>query len=171
MPRNKLVQQAKLSFRNCPIWRELNDLAASWRATTSERTERYDELRVSVWVNSLHSVRLTNTKNSGCDKRGFGLPRINQTGGYKECDADLLFRHEGRWFPSGTNGTGICYDRGAIEHSKELASRLRRDPRIRDRSFFDVVIDESGAEVHRETPSISTDRKPAQLRTLALLSF
>jgi len=39
---------------------------------------------------------------------------------------------------------------GAIEHSKELARRLRRDPRIRDRSFSIVVIDESGAEVHRE---------------------
>jgi hypothetical protein len=39
---------------------------------------------------------------------------------------------------------------GAIEHSKELARRLRRDPRISDRSFSIVVIDESGAEVHRE---------------------
>jgi hypothetical protein len=39
----------------------------------------------------------------------------------------------------------------AIEHSKELASRLRRDPWIRDRSFSIVVIDESGTEVHRES--------------------
>jgi hypothetical protein len=39
---------------------------------------------------------------------------------------------------------------GAIEHSKELAKRLRHDPRIEDRSFSIVVIDESGAEVHRE---------------------
>ncbi len=38
----------------------------------------------------------------------------------------------------------------AIEHSQELARRLRHDPRIRDRSFSVVVIDESGAEVHRE---------------------
>ena len=39
---------------------------------------------------------------------------------------------------------------GAIEHSKELARRLRRDPRITDRSLSIVVIDESGAAVHRE---------------------
>src|ERR1051325_10308848 len=39
---------------------------------------------------------------------------------------------------------------GAIEHSKELAKRLRHDPRITDRSLFIVVIDESGVEIHRE---------------------
>jgi hypothetical protein len=33
---------------------------------------------------------------------------------------------------------------------KELARRLRRDPRISDRSFSIVVIDGLGAEVHRE---------------------
>jgi len=39
---------------------------------------------------------------------------------------------------------------GAIEHSKELARRLRRDPRITDRSLSIVVIDEAGTAVHRE---------------------
>jgi hypothetical protein len=39
---------------------------------------------------------------------------------------------------------------GAIEHSKELARRLRHDPRITDRALSIVVIDESGAEIHRE---------------------
>jgi len=38
----------------------------------------------------------------------------------------------------------------AIEHSKELARRLRCDPRITDRSLAIVVIDESGAAIHRE---------------------
>jgi len=39
---------------------------------------------------------------------------------------------------------------GAIEHSRELARRLRRDPRITDRTLSIVVIDESGAAIHRE---------------------
>jgi hypothetical protein len=39
---------------------------------------------------------------------------------------------------------------GAIEHSKQLSSRLRHEPRLRDRALTIVVIDESGAEVHRE---------------------
>ena len=39
---------------------------------------------------------------------------------------------------------------GAIEHSKELARRLRRDPRITNRALSIVVIDESGAAIHRE---------------------
>jgi len=39
---------------------------------------------------------------------------------------------------------------GAIEHSKELAERLRNDPRLQDRALAVIVIDESGAEVHRE---------------------
>jgi len=39
---------------------------------------------------------------------------------------------------------------GAIEHGKELARRLRREPRIRDHSFSVVEIGESDAEVHRE---------------------
>ena len=39
---------------------------------------------------------------------------------------------------------------GAIEHSRDLARRLRHDPRITDRRLSVVVTDESGAEVHRE---------------------
>jgi hypothetical protein len=39
---------------------------------------------------------------------------------------------------------------GAIEHSKDLARRLRHDPRIRDRDLSIVVVDEMGAEVHSE---------------------
>ena len=38
----------------------------------------------------------------------------------------------------------------AIEHSKELARRLRDDPRLSDPDLAISVIDESGAEVHRE---------------------
>ena len=38
----------------------------------------------------------------------------------------------------------------AIEHCKELARRLRCDPRITDRSLAIVVIDESGAAIHQE---------------------
>jgi hypothetical protein len=51
---------------------------------------------------------------------------------------------------------------GAIEHSKELAERLRNDTRLQDPELAIVVVDESGAEVHREavypsaeTPSVS----------------
>lgn len=39
---------------------------------------------------------------------------------------------------------------GAIEHSKDLARRLRADPRRKDSALSVVVIDESGSEVHRE---------------------
>ncbi|MGA7809682.1 DUF6894 family protein [Bradyrhizobium sp.] len=39
---------------------------------------------------------------------------------------------------------------GAIEYSRELARRLRHDPRIQDRTLSIVVVDESGAEVHCE---------------------
>ena len=39
---------------------------------------------------------------------------------------------------------------GAIEHSKDLARQMRDDPRSRGRSFSIVVIDQSGAEIHRE---------------------
>jgi hypothetical protein len=38
----------------------------------------------------------------------------------------------------------------AIAHSKELAQRLRNEPRLKDPSLAIVVIDESGGEVHRE---------------------
>ncbi len=39
---------------------------------------------------------------------------------------------------------------GAIEHSKDLAKRLRDDPRCSDSALSIVVLDESGTEVHRE---------------------
>lgn len=40
---------------------------------------------------------------------------------------------------------------GAIEHSKGLARLLRHESRLTDRRLSIVVIDESGAEVHRES--------------------
>jgi hypothetical protein len=50
----------------------------------------------------------------------------------------------------------------AIEHSKELARRLGNESRLRDPDLSVVVVDESGAEIHREpvhpaaaTPDIS----------------
>jgi hypothetical protein len=48
--------------------------------------------------------------------------------------------------------TGLEFETtsAAIEHSKELAHRLRCDPRITDRSLAIVVIDESGTAIHRE---------------------
>jgi hypothetical protein len=39
---------------------------------------------------------------------------------------------------------------GAIEHGKELARRLRDDPRVQDPGLAIVIVDESGAEIHRE---------------------
>ncbi len=39
---------------------------------------------------------------------------------------------------------------GAIEHSKKLARLLRAEPRLKDPNLSIVVLDESGAEVHRE---------------------
>ena len=38
----------------------------------------------------------------------------------------------------------------AIEHSKDLARRLRDDRRRRDPGLSVVVLDQDGAEVHRE---------------------
>jgi hypothetical protein len=38
----------------------------------------------------------------------------------------------------------------AIEHSKNLASKLRDDPRPKDPALSIVVIDESGTQIHRE---------------------
>ena len=40
--------------------------------------------------------------------------------------------------------------REAIEHSKDLAKRLRADERVRDKELMVVILDESGAELHRE---------------------
>jgi hypothetical protein len=39
---------------------------------------------------------------------------------------------------------------GAIEHSRDLARRIRHDPRITDRRLSIVVVDEAGTEIHRE---------------------
>ena len=49
---------------------------------------------------------------------------------------------------------------GAIAHSRELARRLRNEPRIKDPALAIVVIDESGAEVHREPVYPDSDAKP-----------
>src|SRR5947209_2990467 len=49
----------------------------------------------------------------------------------------------------GRTGLEFATTGGAIEHSKELARRLRRDPRITDRSLSIVVIDGSGEAGHR----------------------
>jgi hypothetical protein len=38
----------------------------------------------------------------------------------------------------------------AIAHGKELARRLRDETRLKDPALAIVIIDESGAEVHRE---------------------
>jgi hypothetical protein len=48
--------------------------------------------------------------------------------------------------------TGLAFatTAGAVEHSKDLARRLRQDPRITDRTLSIVVVDEAGVEVHRE---------------------
>jgi len=50
----------------------------------------------------------------------------------------------------GKGGIEFATTGGAIEYSRELARRLRRDPRITDRSLSIVVMDESGAAIHRE---------------------
>ena len=39
---------------------------------------------------------------------------------------------------------------GAIEHGKELARRLRDEPRVQDPGLAIAIVDESGAEIHRE---------------------
>jgi hypothetical protein len=39
---------------------------------------------------------------------------------------------------------------GAIAHSKELAQRLRDEPRLIDPELAIIVVDESGTEIHRE---------------------
>ena len=39
---------------------------------------------------------------------------------------------------------------GAIEHSRDLARRLRHDPRLTNRRLSVIVVDESGAEIHCE---------------------
>lgn len=64
--------------------------------------------------------------------------------------------------------TGLEFETigGAIEHSRELARRLRRDPRITDRSLLIVVIDESGAAIHREPVHPESVPKPPEFQRL-----
>jgi Domain of unknown function (DUF6894) len=51
----------------------------------------------------------------------------------------------------GRTGLEFSTAGGAIEHSKELGRRLRGDPRLpNDPALSISVIDESGAEIHRE---------------------
>jgi hypothetical protein len=47
-------------------------------------------------------------------------------------------------------GLEFATNAGAIEHSRDLARRLRHDPRITDRRLSIVVVDEAGVEIHRE---------------------
>jgi hypothetical protein len=49
---------------------------------------------------------------------------------------------------------------GAIAHSRELAQRLRDEPRLVDPALAIVVVDESGAEVHREQVYPDDGAKP-----------
>ena len=54
---------------------------------------------------------------------------------------------------------------GAIEHCKELAKRLREDPKHRHKRLSIVVLDQSGSEIHRErvfpgTPKSSVTAPP-----------
>jgi len=49
-----------------------------------------------------------------------------------------------------TEGLRFATSAAAIEHGKDLARRLRGDPRVDDPNLYIRVIDESGAEVHRE---------------------
>ncbi len=48
--------------------------------------------------------------------------------------------------------TGLQFETigSAIEHSRELARRLREDARVTDRELSIVVIDQNGSEIHRE---------------------
>jgi hypothetical protein len=68
----------------------------------------------------------------------------------EEDRANLLFRHEGRNSDPGPERVGISTVGGAIEHSKNLARQMRDNPRASGRAFSIVVIDQSGAEIHRE---------------------
>ena len=68
----------------------------------------------------------------------------------KDRNANLLFRNEG-WHPT-RDRTRLEFPNAdrAIEHSRELARRLRHDPRRKDPALFIIVVDESGAEIHRD---------------------
>jgi hypothetical protein len=55
----------------------------------------------------------------------------------------------------------------AIEHSVEMARQLRGDPRAEDRGLYISVVDESGAEVHREQVYRVSDRHKRELPSRA----
>lgn len=48
------------------------------------------------------------------------------------------------------NGLEFATHAGAIEHCRDLASRLRRDPRITNPALSVIVVDEAGTEIHSE---------------------
>ena len=52
-------------------------------------------------------------------------------------------------------------DSQAIEHSKELARRFSHERPVRDDNLFVVVVNESGAEIHREPVYPDATRPPA----------
>jgi hypothetical protein len=66
--------------------------------------------------------------------------------------------------PKPGRGLEFATTGGAIEHSRELARRLRRDPRITDRSLSIVVIDEAGEAVHREPVHPDAFPKPPKFQ-------
>lgn len=51
----------------------------------------------------------------------------------------------------------------AIEHGKQLAQRLRGDPRFDDLGLYISVVDESGTEVYREKVYKGSDRQKSRL--------
>jgi hypothetical protein len=54
----------------------------------------------------------------------------------------------------------------AIAHAKELAQRLRDEPRLNDPALAIVVVDESGAEVHSEPVYPDAGRAGMSLRKI-----
>ncbi|WP_298106348.1 hypothetical protein [Bradyrhizobium sp.] len=50
----------------------------------------------------------------------------------------------------------------AIEHSMEMARQLRGDPRVEDFDLYISVVDESGAEIHREHVYKGLDRQKSE---------
>lgn len=48
------------------------------------------------------------------------------------------------------DGLEFATHAGAIEHCRDLAGRLRRDPRITNPGLSVIVVDESGTEIHSE---------------------
>ncbi len=52
--------------------------------------------------------------------------------------------------PGTEKGIEFATTAAAIEHSKDVARRLRNEPRLKDPELSIVVIDKSGSEIHRE---------------------